>query len=108
MLILGKRKGTAMLLAAGLAMASLATPASAHHDSASLAPLAAFIAFGALLHHQRHDSHRHYYYHAPRHYHKPRRHSHSHGGYAGPGKHRHWKHGDYAGSGKHRHWKQWR
>ena len=106
--ILGKRKGKAILLAGGLALASLATPASADHDSANLAPLAAFIAFRALLHHQRHDSHRHYYYQAPRHYHAPRRHSHSHGGYQDPGKYRHGKHGDYADSGKHRHWKQGR
>lgn len=90
--LLGK-KGNTIVLAASLALGSLATPVSADHGGANLAPLAAFIAFGALLHHGRHHGHSHYYRHeyrhGPRRHHSPYRHSYSRGGYAHPRKHAH-------------------
>lgn len=87
--ITGFKHGKTILFAASLFAASAAAPVSADHDSPNLAPLAAFIAFGALLHHGRHHVHRHYhhYRHAPRYDHPPRRHAHSYGGYSRPGKH---------------------
>ena len=78
-----------------LALAFASVPAKAHHDADIVAPLAAFIAFGALLHHGHHHRHHrhghHGYGHRP--HHRPyRRHSHSHGGYYNPPhkRHRNW------------------
>ena len=77
-----------------LALASVSAPARAHHGADYIAPLAAFIAFGALAHHSHHHHYRHRYYghgHRP-HYRPYRRHSHSHGGYYKPHhkRHRNW------------------
>jgi hypothetical protein len=68
-----------------LALAS--APANAHHGHNYVAPLAAFIAFNALFHHNHHNRHRHYGHggHGGHQGHKHhRRHSHSHGGYHKP------------------------
>jgi len=69
---------------AGLAVFALASaPAKAHQDYNYVAPLAAIIAIGALVHH---GHHRHYGHYRPQaHYYHPRhRHSDSHGRYQGP------------------------
>ena len=92
-----------LVATAGLVMFALASnPAKANHDHNYVAPLAAFIAFSALIHHDHkrhygghsHQGHKrhygghshqdhqrhygHYQYQGHRHH---RRHSHSHGGY---------------------------
>lgn len=85
-------------LAAGLLLLSLAaTPAQAHDARDVIAPAAAFIALGWMLHQGHHGHHRHYevykryrhhghghHGHKGRyggHYRHHRQHSHSHGGY---------------------------
>ena len=83
-------------LAAGLLVFSLSSaPARADHGHDAVAPAAAFIALGWMLHHGHHGHHRHYQYykryrhhghrgHKSRyggHYKHQRKHSHSHGGY---------------------------
>jgi hypothetical protein len=83
-------------LAAGLLMLGLSTtPARADHGHDVVAPAAAFLALGWMLHHGHHGHHRHYEYykhhrkhghsshkrHHRGHYRHQRKHSHSHGGY---------------------------
>lgn len=92
-----------------LALASLSAPARADHGHDYVAPLAAFIAFGALLHHSHHRHHyrqHRYYGHGHGHGHghgygHKRRHSYSigRGGHGGHGGHGHKKHHK-----KHRNW----
>ena len=85
-------------LAAGLLVISLSgAPAQAHDAHDVIAPAAAFVALGWMLHHGHHGHHRHYQYykryrhghhghhgHKKRyggHYRYERQHSHSYGGY---------------------------
>ena len=85
-----------LMAAAGLLTFALASaPANAHHDGPNyIAPLAAFIALNAFIHHNHHGhSHRRHYGHHRPHYRKHhRKHSHSHGGYHAPRhrRHNHW------------------
>jgi len=88
-------KTVRVAVAAGLLTTALAmAPARASHGNDYIAPLAAFITLGAILHHSQHG-HRHYggqhYYHRPHHGHHGHhgRHSHSHGGYYQPRHKRH-------------------
>ena len=97
-----------IMAASSLVVLALASaPANAHHGHNYVAPLAAFIAFSALVNHHHYRSHGHghgyRYGHGPGHRygHVPghryghkhhRRHSHSQGGYHKPRKHyrEHW------------------
>jgi hypothetical protein len=83
------------MAATSLVVFALASaPAGAHGGHNIVAPLAAFIAFGALMHHN-HDHHygykRRHHGHGHGHGHH-RRHSYSHGGYHKPRhkRHKHW------------------
>ena len=85
MLEAGVKKIRIVAAASLLGLAGMSLPVSAHHGHNYVAPLAAAIVFGALIHH---GHHRHYYNHHHyrhrgyhRHHRHHRRHSHSHGGY---------------------------
>ena len=92
-------KKTRLVAAAGLLTIALASaPASAHQGGHSyVAPLAAFIALNAFIHHNHHGHsqrwhYRHHGHHRPHHRKHHRKHSHSHGGYHAPrhGRYKHW------------------
>lgn len=97
MLLQGVNKIRIIAVASLLTLASTSAPVKAHHGHDYVAPLAAFIAFGALLHHSHHRHHYHRYHghghghgHGHSYKHK-RRHSHSSGrGGHGHKKHRNW------------------
>lgn len=90
---LGVNKIRIMAAAGLIALAVSSAPAKASHGHDYIAPLAAFVAIGALanFHHHGHYSH-HYRPHYRPHYRQHRRHSHSHGGYGAPRhkQHRNW------------------
>lgn len=82
----GVKKIRIVAAASLLGLAGMSLPASAHHGHNYVVPLAAAIAFGALIHHGHHRHHYHYHHHhrrhhGYRHHRHHRRHSYSHGGY---------------------------
>ena len=81
-----------VLAVAGLVAVTFASaPAKAHHDHGIVAPMAALIVLGAMVHHSNHSNYRRYDNHyRPHHNHNHhRRHSDSHGGYHNPKRNHH-------------------
>jgi hypothetical protein len=84
-----------VLAVAGLVAVSFASaPAKAHHDHGIVAPMAALIVLGAMVHHSNHGNHGNYRrydnHYRPHHNHNHhRRHSDSHGGYHNPKRNHH-------------------
>lgn len=91
----GVKKYRLMAATSLVVLALASAPANAHHGHNYVVPLAAFIAFNSLFHHNHHGHHHRYRHHGHGGHHRyrhHRRHSHSHGGYHKPRRNhgKHW------------------